>query len=299
MNKTAYSWSRIIRGAAIALGILWSQSGFAGIVIIDMPSDPGQWLAYVDIGTGTGGTWDQSYLGGISTFGVSFPPDGAGHPAVPGGYPINMAAFVDPTTGQLGVAGSNAFTGITSGLARFEMNLQFANSGTITPVVHFQGTVSAAGPDSLLNPTFGYLGEYVQLNDLTGGVGSHSNIQGYSICTPLARSYSCASVQPSISTDLQFDFEVQANHVYQLLVDTEGVAIGAAAFDGIDPSSISLRLSPGLSFTAANGIALPGFLGASPPPSGGVPEPTTLPLMSLGLAGMMLARRRKARTHSF
>jgi PEP-CTERM motif len=299
MNKEkACFWCQIIRGGAFALGILWAQSGFAGLVIISMPSDPGQWLAYVDIGTGTGGTFDQQFLGGISTFGVSFPPDGAGHPRVPIGYPLNMAAFVDPLTGQLGVAGNNPLTGVTSGLARFEMNFQFAGSGTITSIVHFQGTVSAAGPNVPLNPTYGYLGEYVQLQDITQG--SLPDIQGYSICSSSVSN--CASVQPSISTDFQVSLPVQANHVYQLVVDTEGTAIGAASFDGIDPSSISIQLSPGLAFASVNGIALPGFLaptdGGPTPPGGSVPEPTTLALLGLGLAGIMFARKRTAQTRS-
>jgi hypothetical protein len=288
MNKKAYSWSQIIQGSVFALGILWAQSGFAGLVIIGMPSDPGQWLAYVDIGTGTGGTFDREFLGGISTFGVSFPPDGAGHPRVPGGYPLNMAAFVDPLTGQLGVAGSNAFTGVTSGLARFEVNFQFAGSGTITAIEHFQGTVSAAGPNLPLDPTFGYLREYAQLTDLSEG--GHSDLAGYSICSSAV--FDCASVQPSISTDFQVSLAVQAGHVYQLLVDTSGTAIGAASFDGIDPASITIELSPGLSITPVNGIAPPGFL--SPPTPGSVPEPFSLALLSFGLAGLGFRRGKKA-----
>lgn len=281
MNKTkTTSWSRIIRGSAILLGIAWAQTGSA-LTIISMPRDPGQWLAYVDMSTGTGGTFDTEYVGGVSTFGQSF----QGGPSVPGGYPTNMGAFVNLTNGTLGVLGGNPFTGVTSGLARFQENFQFIGSGTITSLLHFQGVVSGPAGNSPADPV-AYLQASVQLQDLTTG---QSDLQGYAICTRSIAN--CASVQPSISRDLEATLDVQANHVYQLSIQTSGFAIGPTSFDGIDPSAISLQLSPGLKLEPINGIALPRFLAS---PAQAVPEPATPALMALGLAGVLLAYKRRA-----
>src|SRR6185295_3306799 len=125
----------------------------------------------------------------------------------------------------------------------------FSGSGTFSSILHFQGVVSGPAGNSPLDP-FAYLRAYVQLQDLTGG--GHTDLQGYSICTRAI--FDCASVQPSISRDLRTTLDVQANHVYQMTIDATGTAVGAASFDGIDPSSISIQLSPGLSLTPMNGI---------------------------------------------
>jgi hypothetical protein len=280
MKKNGRVWSRIARCSAVLFGIAWAQTSFA-LTIISMPSDPGQWLAYVDMGTGTGGTFDTEYIGGVSTFGQTF----QGGPAVPGGFPTNMGAFVNLTKGTLGVLGGNPFTGVTSGLARFEENFQFTDSGTITSLLHFQGTVSGPAGNSPADP-FAYLRLFVQLQDLSEG--GHVAVGGYSICS--RQVFDCASVQPSISKDIETTLDVKAGHVYQLLIDTSGTAVGPASFDGIDPTSISLQLSPGLKLAPINGIPLPAFLAA---PAETVPEPATQALLGLGLAAALLVSRKR------
>jgi hypothetical protein len=259
------------------------------LTVLPMPVTAGAWQGYVDIGTGSHGTFDTEYLGGADNFGP-LPIDPNLGPSVPGGLARNMAAFVDVSKGTLGVSGFNTpgVTFLTSGFARFQMNLAFTGSGVATLGVSFRGKVNGS---DLTAGSAAYLREYLQVNDLTAGTTS---LHRDAICT--VRTFDCASVTNVVSETLQSVIDVTPGHVYQMTVDEAGVAIGEGmAFDGIDPSAISVTLSPGVTLNPVNGLALPGFLA---PATASVPEPDTV-LLSVGLfvalVGAKRIRLRRAR----
>lgn len=258
------------------------------LTILPMPVTAGAWQGYVDIGTGSHGTFDIEYLGGTNNFGP-LPIDPNLGPSVPGGLPRNMAAFVDVSKGTLGVLGENTpgVTFLTSGLARFQMNMAFSGSGVATLAVNFRGKLAGGDPNGITSSA--YLREYLQVNDLTAGT---TELHQDSICT--ARMFDCRTVTNVVSDTLQSIIDVTPGHVYQMTVDESGVGIGeGVGFDGIDPSAISVTLSPGLTLNPANGLALPGFLA---PVRASVPEPGTLPIIVTLLvacaAAKQLAKRR-------
>ena len=96
----------------------------------------------------------------------------------------------------------------------------------------------------------------------------------------------------TVNQDFIATLDVVPGHVYTLSAAEWGNQSGYGLFDGIDPVSLSLELSPGLSIVPVNGQTLPGFLGG--PTQSAVPEPATVELV-LGalfvIAGTAKSRR--------
>lgn len=300
----AWDWSRsrIVRAALLVTSVLGAQSafGFGFSLNFSLPTQAGEWVAAVDIGTGPGGTFETEYYGVADNYGpLPGIPTGQG-PSVPGGYPGNMAALSDPATGAIGVYGYNDNGGVTSGEASFYMNLQFSQFGVGQVVLHFNGLVDQTAQNTPSTPEGARLTGTVSERDLSAGTSQV--IDSATICSPgelaqVGPGGGCGTVANSISTDLVIQFQVVPQHIYQVGWGEAGNDNGhASGFDGIDPSTMSIVLSSGLTLAPVNGFALPGFLAPAPPPGppNGAPEPGTAFLMLSALAGLgFRARRRK------
>ena len=96
----------------------------------------------------------------------------------------------------------------------------------------------------------------------------------------------------SVNQDFVATLDVLPGHVYTLSAAEWGDESSYGIFDGIDPATMSLQFSDGLSIVPVDGQTLPGFLGG--PAQSAVPEPGTggLVLGALVLiAGTSKARR--------
>jgi len=267
-----------------------SKASAQGLLTFD--NLPGHYLVEVSGGNGTTG-----YDGYAANFNAG-PGFGSG-PAIPGGLVANLNAFFDLSTGNFGVSGSGpGVTGNMGATVLYTEAFQFAGSGTFTVTSHFQGFVGSGPRSNQFIYEYAHLAEFVGIRDDTlYGASGFDQVASGDICaittpgingcsTPMV--YSPAAPTATLNTDLVVSEFVVPGHIYTVQVTLSGTQIGGFTyFDGIDPSTISVALSPGLTFAPTPGLNLPGFI--APP----VPEPGTLGLFALGLASVGLARRRQ------
>ncbi len=229
--------------------------------VIPFDNQAGDWLAQVSGGDGTHG-----YAGFASNYGPITGPNTNFGPSIPGGYiPDEVAAFVDINTGQFGTSGSS-FIGDVGAEADYNEAFQFSGAGTMTMTMHFQGSVSL-GPANNFVYDLADLAGSISLADTDHTVnGSGSSGGSARICVDSAAPgmiSNCDSASTrSISTDLVASLNVLPGHVYVLYAMESGLGLDGS-FDGIDPASLSLQLSPGLTLEPINGFAPPPFLAQS------------------------------------
>jgi hypothetical protein len=219
-------------------------------------------------------------------------------PATPGGLFSSTAAFMDLSTGNLGVAGQ-APVGLggdyfTNAEADFAIAVQFNQAGTVSFAMHEMGFVDTIA----INPPADFAEAQMQTsvaivdNSKVNSTGASS--VGTLICVSRINGvFGILCKTPlSVNQDFVATLDVVPGHVYTLSAAEWGSDSGYGIFDGIDPVSLSLQLSPGLSILPVDGLTLPGFLGG--PTQSGAPEPATVGLVFGALvliAGTSKARR--------
>lgn len=256
----------------------------------------GHYLAQVYAAVQTGGH-STLYNGYVNNYG-SLPIGNANFgSALPGGLFPTTAGFMDLITGNLGVSGSSplglANDYSTVSYASFSMAVQFNQAGRVSFAMHEKGFVSAYS----VNPPSDYAYASMQTsvaivdNSTTNNTGASS--VGTTLC--ISRSNGVFGIQCSTPLSVNQDFvatlDVVPGHVYTLSASESGLESSYGIFDGIDPVSLSLQLSPGLSIVPVDGTTLPGFIGGQ----ASVPEPGTIGLFLGGLAVIGVARVRRAR----
>jgi hypothetical protein len=223
-------------------------------------------------------------------------------PAVPGGFFPTTAAFSDPLTGNLGVAGSsplglaNDYASIAE--ADFAIAVEFNQAGTVSFSMHEKGFVGAASVNPPNDFAFARMQTSVAIidNSTVNNTGRASS--GTLLC--ISRFNSVFGILCSTPTSVDQDFvatlDVLPGHVYTLSAAEWGDESSYGIFDGIDPVTMSLQLDPGMFIVPVDGTTLPGFLGGPAPGGASVPEPATWKLagcVAAILAGRRLQLRRR------
>lgn len=260
----------------------------------------GHYLAQVYAAVQTGGV-STRYNGYANNYGVLPIGNTNFGPAVPGGLFPTTAAFMDLLTGNLGVAGSSplglADDYASIAYADFSIAVQFNQAGTVSFSMHEMGSVGAYSVNPPADYAYAKMQTSVAIVDNSTVHSTGASSAGTTLC--ISRFNGVFGIQCSTPLTVNQDFvatlEVVPGHVYTLSASESGTAVSYGIFDGIDPVSLSLELSPGLSIVPTGGSALPGFLGG--PSSSAAPEPGTIGLLLGGLAVLGVARvTRAART---
>lgn len=205
-------------------------------------------------------------------------------PAVPGGFFPTTAAFSDPLTGNLGVAGSsplglvNDYASIAD--AEFATALEFNQAGTVSFTMHEKGSVGAEATILPNDYAFARMQTSVAIIDNSTVNNTGRSSSGTLLCVSRFNGVYglLCSTPPSVDRDFVATLDVLPGHVYTFSARESGDESSLGFFDGIDPVTMSLQLSDGLSIVPVDGLALPGFLGG--PVQSPVPEPATIWLLS-------------------
>jgi hypothetical protein len=252
----------------------------------------------VQVSGGNGAIGYQGYATNYSQPSLYTPNLG---PAIPGGFPVDVGAFFNVSNGKFGVSGSGpSTTGDTGAAVYYDEAFQFASSGTITLTSHFQGVIGTGGSSSAFFYEYGDLDEFVGIRDDTSHLVGFDQASSANLCgitlPGLNGCYTSLASSAAINTDLVVSYDVVQGRTYTVQVSLTGTQIGDLTFfDGIDPSSLSIALSPGLTFAATPGFDPPAFVTGSSVGTS-VPEPETLPLMGLVGVGFWIKRKSMAAT---
>jgi hypothetical protein len=258
----------------------------------------GHWLAQVSASTQSGnGTIKTSYVGYDNNYGNILISNTNLGPSTPGGPFPSTAAFMDVSTGNLGVSGE-APGGLgadysTNAEADFAIAVQFNQAGTVSFSMHEQGFVNASAANPPSDFSYAWMQTSVAVVDKSPVNSTGASSVGTLICISRVNgTYGILCNTPlSVNKDFVATLDVVPGHVYTLSAAEWGISSGYGVFDGIDPASLSLQLSPGLSILPVDGQTLPGFLGG--PAQSSVPEPATVGLVLGALA--LIAGTAKAR----
>jgi hypothetical protein len=282
-------------GMCLLCALLLSAASQMRASTIQFDNIDGHWLAQVRVATQTGGV-TTSYVGYANNYGnISIPNTNLG-PAVPAGMFQSVAAFMDLNTGNLGVSGE-APTGLggdyaTVAEAYFAIAVQFNQAGTVSFSMHEQGFVDAVAVNPPSDYAYAQMQTSVALVDNSTVSSTGASSVGTTLCiSRLGGIYGVLCSTPlTVNQDFVATLNVLPGHVYTLSAGEWGNQSSYGIFDGIDPASLSLQLSPGLSIVPVEGETLPGFLGGSTPSA--VPEPATGGLV-LGALVLIAGTRNK------
>jgi len=203
--------------------------------------------------------------------------------AVPGGFFPTTAAFVDLDTGNLGVSGAtplglaNDYASIAE--ADFAIAVQFNQAGTVSFSMHELGSVGAVATNAPNDYAFAKMQTSVAIVDNSAVDNTGRSSAGTLLCISRFNGvYGIQCATPlSVNQDFVATLDVLPGHVYTLSAAEWGDESSYGIFDGIDPATMSLQLSDGLSIVPVDGQTLPGFLGGPTPST--VPEPATIGLL--------------------
>jgi hypothetical protein len=246
----------------------------------------GHYLAQVQASIQTQST-TTTYQGYANNYGALPISDTNFGPVVPGGFFPTTDAFVDLSTGNLGVSGSsplglaNDYASIAE--ADFAMAVQFNQAGTVSFSMHELGSVNAVAVNPPNDYAFAKMQTSVAIVDNSAVNNTGRSSAGAFLC--ISRLYGIYGLQCATPLSVNQDFvatlDVLPGHVYTLSAREFGDESSYGIFDGIDPATMSLQLSDGLSIVPVDGQTLPGFLGG--PTQSAVPEPATIGLFPAAL----------------
>jgi hypothetical protein len=289
----------------VSLALLWSALFLSGAAKqmaaaqIQFDNVNGHYLAqvYAAVQTGSASTRYNGYNANYGPLPIGNTNFG---PAVPSGLFPTTFAFMDPLTGNLGVAGSsplglaNDYASVA--YAQFAIALQFNQAGTVSFSMYVPGSVGAAAVNPPADFAYAIMTTSVAIVDNSPSNSTGASSKGTTLC--ISRSYGVYGIQCSTPLTVNQTFvaklDVVPGHVYTLSATESGNESSYGTFDGIDPVSLSLQLDPGMSIVPVAGMDLPGFLGGPAPVS--APEPATWALTGCAvaiLAGRRLRQRRR------
>ncbi len=239
----------------------------------------GHYLAQVTASIQTQST-TTTYQGYANNYGALPISDTNFGSAVPGGFFPTTAAFVDLSTGNLGVSGSsplglaNDYASIAE--ADFSIAVQFSQAGTVSFSMHELGSVGAVAINPPSDYAFAKMQTSVAIVDNSAVNNTGRSSAGALLCiSRLNGVYGIQCATPlSVNQDFVATLDVLPGHVYTLSAAEWGDESSYGIFDGIDPATMSVQLSDGLSIVPVDGQMLPGFLGG--PAQSTVPEPATI-----------------------
>src|SRR5579871_32763 len=246
----------------------------------------GHYLAQVTASVQRNAT-TTTYQGYSSNYGPIPISDTNFGPSVPGGFFPTTAAFSDPLTGNLGVAGSSPL-GLASDYAsiadaEFAIAVEFNQAGTVSFSMHEKGSVGAASINPPNDFAFARMQTSVAIVDNSAVNNTGRSSSGTLLCISRFNGvFGILCATPlSVNQDFVETLDVLPGHVYTLSAAEWGDESSYGFFDGIDPVTMSLQLSDGLSIVPVDGQTLPGFLGGPAPST--VPEPATIWLLASAL----------------
>ncbi|MDE3167986.1 MAG: hypothetical protein KGN36_19450 [Acidobacteriota bacterium] len=288
MKKARIAHPARVVSRALLLSALFLSGGARQLAAAQIQFDnvDGHYLAQVYAAVQTGGV-STLYNGYNDNYGILPIGNPNFGPAVPGGLFPTTLAFMDPLTGNLGVAGSSplglANDYATVAYAQFAIAMQFNQAGIVSLSMHVPGSVGAAA----VNPPADYA--YAQMQASVAIVDdsliSNASSAGTKLCISRFNGvYGILCSTPlTVNQTFVATLHVVPGHVYTLSATEWGDESSYGTFDGIDPVSLSLQLDPGMSIVPVAGLDLPGFLGG-PTGSSSAPEPATWGLIGCAMA---------------